>query len=109
MDRHIGDLHPAIVGMSIDQQRLARVNLMILHLLTDREIEIVQQLLDKVLLHKDTISQACDVCAELDCLLSFAEATRIYGYRRPTMTEENVLCIRQGRSVPEGYNMSNTR
>ncbi|TDL23286.1 hypothetical protein BD410DRAFT_176959 [Rickenella mellea] len=76
MDLHIGDLHPAIV---------------------DREIEIVQALLVKILVYKDVISEACDVCAELDCLLCFAVASRAYSYRMPEMTEENVICIRQGR------------
>lgn len=30
-------------------------------------------------------------------MLSFAEAARIYDYRQPTMTEENVIDIVQGR------------
>ncbi|OCB88935.1 hypothetical protein A7U60_g3890 [Sanghuangporus baumii] len=76
MDRHIGDLHPSIV---------------------DREIEIIQTLLEKILQFADPISQACDACAELDCLLCFAEASRMHNYRRPTMTEDNVLYVRQGR------------
>ncbi|KAI0366907.1 hypothetical protein BV20DRAFT_951195 [Pilatotrama ljubarskyi] len=76
MDVHIGDLHPAIV---------------------DREIEIVQALQEKVLVYAPDISRACDICAELDCLLSFAAATRSYDYRRPRMTEDNVINIKQGR------------
>lgn len=64
---------------------------------SDREIEIIQTLLVKILVHKDAISEACDVCAELDCLLCFAEASRAYEYRRPEMSEENILHIRQGR------------
>ncbi|EJC98525.1 uncharacterized protein FOMMEDRAFT_96519 [Fomitiporia mediterranea MF3/22] len=76
MDRHIGDLHPSIV---------------------DREIEIMQALLDKILQFDDAIAQACDILAELDCLLCFADAARLYSYRRPTMTDKNVLCICQGR------------
>ncbi|KAH9941054.1 muts domain V-domain-containing protein [Amylocystis lapponica] len=76
MDVHIGDLHPAIV---------------------DREIEIVQSLKEKILEYGDAMGHACDVCAELDCLLSLAEASRTYDYRRPQMTEKNVLDIKQGR------------
>ncbi|KAF9242539.1 muts domain V-domain-containing protein [Melanogaster broomeanus] len=76
MDNHIGDLHPAIV---------------------DREIEIVQELLEEVLVHDKAIVDACDVCAELDCLLSFAEAARAFDYRRPEMVEEPVIDIIQGR------------
>ncbi|OCH92840.1 hypothetical protein OBBRIDRAFT_725988 [Obba rivulosa] len=76
MDQHIGDLHPSIV---------------------DREIEIVQALLEKILVYDEALGHACDVCAELDCLLSFAEASHAYGYRRPEMTEDNILDIKQGR------------
>ncbi|KAI0632052.1 DNA mismatch repair protein MutS [Trametes polyzona] len=76
MDTHIGDLHPAIV---------------------DREIEIVQGLQEKVLACALEIARACDICAELDCLLSFAAASRAQDYRRPVMTERNVIDIKQGR------------
>ncbi|KAI0714049.1 DNA mismatch repair protein MutS [Cerioporus squamosus] len=76
MDTHIGDLHPAIV---------------------DREIEIVQALLAKILVHEKAINHACDVCAELDCLISFAQASQSYDYRRPFMTPDNIINIKQGR------------
>jgi DNA mismatch repair protein MSH5 len=64
---------------------------------TDREIEIIQSLLDKILLYDEAMGLACDVCAELDCLLSFAEASRAFDYRRPCMVEDNVIDIRGGR------------
>ncbi|KAG6890840.1 hypothetical protein C0995_003273 [Termitomyces sp. Mi166 len=76
MDIHIGDLYSTIV---------------------DREIEIIQNLLDEILVYDAAIIQACHVCAELDCLLSFAEASRTYNYRRPVMVEENIIDIFQGR------------
>ncbi|TBU56560.1 hypothetical protein BD310DRAFT_960111 [Dichomitus squalens] len=76
MDVHIGDLHPAIV---------------------DREIEIVQALQEKILVYDEIIGHACDVCAELDCLVSFALAARSYDYRRPYMSTENIIDIKQGR------------
>lgn len=76
MDTHIGDLHSSIV---------------------DREIEIVHELLDDILVYDSAMGHACDVCAELDCLLSFAEASRAYDYRRPDMVEDNVIDINQGR------------
>jgi DNA mismatch repair protein MSH5 len=79
MDNHIGDLHSSIV---------------------DREIEIIQELLEGVLVFDRSMSHACDVCAELDCLLSFAEASRMYDYRRPQMVEENIIDITQGRYDP---------
>lgn len=76
MDIHIGDLHSSIV---------------------DREIEIVQGLLEEILVYDNVIGQACQVCAELDCLLSFAEVSRMNEYRRPQMVEDNVIEILQGR------------
>ena len=63
----------------------------------DREIEIAQALLDKILLYEEALDYACDVCAELDCLLSFAEASRAYDYRRPEVRNNTVLSIKQGR------------
>ncbi|KAG7440868.1 uncharacterized protein BT62DRAFT_1080549 [Guyanagaster necrorhizus] len=76
MDAHIGDLHSLIV---------------------DREIEIIQSLLGDILVHYDIMTHACDICAELDCLLAFADASRLYGYRRPTMVQQNIINIKQGR------------
>ncbi|KAJ7600737.1 DNA mismatch repair protein MutS [Mycena floridula] len=76
MDTHIGDLHSLIV---------------------DREIEIIQALLEEILVHEKSISEVCDVCAELDCLLAFADAARGYEYRRPIMVDQNVIDITQGR------------
>lgn len=76
MDTHIGDLHPSIV---------------------DREIEIVQELLERILVFSEGMRQACDVCAELDCLLAFAEASRAYNYCRPQISEDSIIDIEQGR------------
>ncbi|KAI0260251.1 DNA mismatch repair protein MutS [Gloeopeniophorella convolvens] len=76
LDKHLGDLYPSIV---------------------DRELEIVHALAEKVLPFVEGISETCDVCAELDCLLCFAEAASLYDYRRPRMSEENVISIKQGR------------
>ena len=63
----------------------------------DRELEIIHELSEKVLPFAEAISEACDICAELDCLLCFAEATHQYNYIRPRMSEENVISIKQGR------------
>ncbi|KIL63255.1 hypothetical protein M378DRAFT_187097 [Amanita muscaria Koide BX008] len=76
LDLHIGDLHSMIV---------------------DREIEIVQDLLNEVLQSSQAINQACTVYAELDCLLSFAIASRAYNYVRPIMVDDNIIDIKQGR------------
>ena len=63
----------------------------------DRELEIIHELAERVLPFGEAISAACDICAELDCLLCFAEATNQYNYRRPQMSDENVINIEQGR------------
>ncbi|OJA09631.1 hypothetical protein AZE42_01410 [Rhizopogon vesiculosus] len=76
MDTHIGDLHPSIV---------------------DREIEIVQELLERILVFSEGMRHACDICAELDCLLAFAEASRANNYCRPQMTVDRIIDIDQGR------------
>jgi DNA mismatch repair protein MSH5 len=65
----------------------------------DRELEIIHDLAENVLPFAGAISEACDICAELDCLLCFAEAANQYNYRRPQMGEANVIDIRQGRYV----------
>lgn len=76
MDTHIGDLHSLIV---------------------DREIEITQALLEEILVHDEAMSHACDVCAELDCLLAFADASKAFDYKRPSMVDDNIIDITQGR------------
>ncbi|KAF9476534.1 hypothetical protein BDN70DRAFT_863087 [Pholiota conissans] len=76
MDTHIGDLHSTIV---------------------DRELEIIQELLEEVLASTEAIEASCDVCAELDCLLSFAQASRIYDYRCPKMVDDNIIELIQAR------------
>jgi DNA mismatch repair protein MSH5 len=57
----------------------------------------VQVLLQEVLKSEGDIELVCDICAELDVLLSFAEASRTFDYRRPTMVEEDVVSIEGGR------------
>lgn len=47
--------------------------------------------------YEQVIGNVCDICAELDCLLSFAEASRAYDYCRPEFSDENVTVIKQGR------------
>jgi DNA mismatch repair protein MSH5 len=66
---------------------------------SDREIEIIQTLLEKVLIYEETLSRTCELCAEMDCLLSFAEASRAFNYVRPEMTERNIIEVKGGRSV----------
>ncbi|RHZ76807.1 hypothetical protein Glove_192g13 [Diversispora epigaea] len=76
LDEYLGDIHGLIV---------------------DREIETVQKLQDRTLEHVPLLLNASTVCSELDCYLSLAESARRYGYRRPFLTEENILMIEKGR------------
>ena len=76
MDAHIGDLHSTIV---------------------DRELEIIQELLNEVTAHETSVTAACEVCAELDCLLSLAQASIMNNYVRPEMVQENMFEIIGGR------------
>lgn len=64
---------------------------------TDRELEIIEEVLQRVLVHEELLTQICDICAELDCLLSFAQAARTYSFTMPNMCEENVIKIVKGR------------
>ncbi|KAJ3149151.1 MutS protein msh5 [Geranomyces variabilis] len=76
LDETIGDIHSIIV---------------------DREIELMQRLQETILAYRGPLIQIAEVCAELDCILSLAEAARKYDYTRPEMTEESVLEIVKGR------------
>jgi hypothetical protein len=57
LDAYFGDLHSMIVGRS---------SLMCVTLIVDREIEIVQRLIDRLKSIESSVLQAVDVMAELD-------------------------------------------
>jgi hypothetical protein len=95
LDKHLGDLYPSIIGeFRVRYSRAASPKNK-----EDRELEIIHGLAESVLPFAEAISEACDICAELDCLLCFADAANLYNYRRPRMSEENVIHIKQGRCV----------
>lgn len=68
-------------------------------LFKDSEIEILEDLQAKIMQHDEVMKNACDICAELDVLLSFAEASRAYDYRRPLVVDDSVIDIVGGRCV----------
>ncbi|KAI9006039.1 muts domain V-domain-containing protein [Gaertneriomyces semiglobifer] len=76
LDETIGDIHSMIV---------------------DREIEIMQKLQETILTFSEALDVSAGVTAELDCILSLADAAKKHNYVRPRMTEEPVLEIKQGR------------
>ncbi|KAG0248875.1 MutS protein msh5 [Mortierella polycephala] len=76
LDEHLGDIHGLIV---------------------DREIDILQGLQERVLEYTNLLIICSDICAELDVLMSLAHAARMRNYKRPVMTDRNILQIVNGR------------
>jgi len=61
------------------------------------EAELYQELLASIEPYISAIQTNAHIIAQLDCLLCFAGNARQFNYRRPVVTEEPVLDIRQGR------------
>jgi DNA mismatch repair protein MSH5 len=66
-------------------------------LIVDREIEIIHEVQQKIIKNFEMFLSVNDLLAELDCLLSLANAAVIFNYTRPNMTEAPVLNIENGR------------
>lgn len=77
LDEHLGDLHSLIV---------------------DREIEVVHDLSVHIIESgASLLARLSEQFAELDCLLCFAQAAKLYNYTRPHLREDQVLRIQAGR------------
>ncbi|EJU03123.1 hypothetical protein DACRYDRAFT_50578, partial [Dacryopinax primogenitus] len=76
MDQQIGDVYTSMM---------------------DREIEIIHSLRERVMAFGDQIHVALMDCVELDCLLCFANAARLYDWHRPTIVEENIIHLENAR------------
>ena len=63
----------------------------------DREIEIVQELGQRVLEYEELLTTTSDMCAELDCLVALATGAKQYNLARPKMSESNIIKIKNGR------------
>jgi len=63
----------------------------------DKEIEITQQLAEKILECEQLLTTVSDICGELDSLLALAQGAKQYNLVRPKMTESNVINIKGGR------------
>ncbi|KAH1698088.1 hypothetical protein KXX23_008985 [Aspergillus fumigatus] len=59
-------------------------------LICEKEIEIIYDLAQKVLQHKDALVQASDMCGHID---------GVYNMVRPRMVEENMIRIKGGRHI----------
>ena len=68
----------------------------------DREIEIVQQLGERVLESDALLNEVSDICGELDSLVALARGAVHHNSVRPTvlgMAEQNVIKIKSGRHL----------
>lgn len=61
------------------------------------ELQIYDQLIDKIQTTLGLMQQNAQAIARIDCLLSFAKIAKQYNYCKPTMSEDQVLEIKQSR------------
>jgi len=61
------------------------------------ELELYQQLLVSIEPYISAIQNNAHIIAQLDCLLCFANNAHRYNYHRPTLVNEPVLNIKEGR------------
>lgn len=64
---------------------------------TDREVEIIHELVLKILHYEGAIIEASEACGKLDALLALAKGAETYGWVCPRVVEENILDIEAGR------------
>lgn len=65
----------------------------------DMELEIVQNLAQRVLECEHLINATSDMCGELDSLVALARGAKQYNLVRPRMTHDNIIKIKQGRHI----------
>ncbi len=61
------------------------------------EKELFEKLVNEVALHVEAIQQNARIIARLDCLLTFARNALRLNYRRPELSNEHIIDIREGR------------
>jgi len=62
-----------------------------------REHELFASLCSKIASHITSIAAFADVVATLDTLASFADTARLFGYVKPTLVDEPIIEIKDGR------------
>jgi DNA mismatch repair protein MSH5 len=65
----------------------------------DKQIEIVQQLGERVLEYEELLNDVSDIVGELDCHVALAKGAMEYNLSRPRISEQNVLKIKGGRHL----------
>ena len=73
------------------------------------EYELFQRVREEVLGQLPGLQRTAAALAQLDVLGSFAETARLFGYCRPTVGDEGVLNIRDGRHPVLEQNLSEER
>jgi DNA mismatch repair protein MutS len=73
------------------------------------EYELFQRVREEVLGQLPTLQRTAVALAQSDVLGSFAEIARLFGYCRPTVGDEGVLTIRDGRHPVLEQNLSEER
>ncbi|KAK0798959.1 hypothetical protein LTR75_009366 [Friedmanniomyces endolithicus] len=76
LDQHFGDIYGRIC---------------------DKEIEIIQQLGERVLEYEELLISASELCGELDALVALARGAMLHNLVKPHVTEENIIKIKGGR------------
>jgi DNA mismatch repair protein MSH5 len=72
----------------------------------DKEIEIVQQLGERVLEYEELLNNASDIVGELDCHIALARGAMAYNLSRPRISEQNILKIKDGRHLLQELTVS---
>jgi DNA mismatch repair protein MSH5 len=65
----------------------------------DKEIEIVQELGERVLEYEELLNSVSDTVGELDCNVALAKGAMAYNLSRPRISEQNILKIKGGRHL----------
>lgn len=71
------------------------INLLVL----DREIEIIHDLVVKILEHEKLLIDASDLCGEMDTLVALVAGAAKYKLCSPHMTNKNIIQIQGGRHL----------
>ncbi|KAM0437402.1 hypothetical protein ACHAPT_001764 [Fusarium lateritium] len=76
LDRECGDMHGQI---------------------TDREVEIIHSLANRILEHEEVLISASDMCGEFDAIHALALGAEKYNWRAPNVVDTNIIDIKGGR------------
>lgn len=63
----------------------------------DKEIEIIQELGERVLEYEEILNDISDICGEIDSLAALASGAVQHNFVRPRMTDRNIVQIQAGR------------